>query len=257
MTHPVVSKAHELIMAGEIAEAESQLVAIAENQGDKALVSVLDEMAPKDLLAIMREFDSAKESVVNMLVSPEQFVDAIMLERKYGEPLERYVPRLRNTMNAVMHRSAAACTDILECLTEHDEGIRILADYFIDHYDSLRTFAFQGRFSDDPDLEKAMAPKRVSSFDTDDLDILEQGLELGDSMELSRPKMTRSEVADSDWMETAWVLRHDFEDSFELLIIEIQDRLLRELESAHPDAPERAAPAGASKPLDEEEESAI
>lgn len=257
MNHPAVIKAQALILAGEIAEAESQLVAIAEDQGDNALVSVLDEMAPKDLLAIMREFDSSKESLVNMLVSPEQFVEAILLERKYGEPLERYVPRLRNTMNAVMHRSPGDCIEILACLTEHDEGIRLLADYFTDHYDSLKTFAFQGRFIEDLDLEKAMAPKRVTSFDDDDLDILEQGLEMGDAVELSRPTMTRTEVADGDWMETAWVLRHDFEDSFELLIIEIQDRIRRELEAAHLPVPDDASEPGVPKPQDDEEESAI
>lgn len=257
MTHPAVIKTHALILAGEIAEAESQLVAIAETQGDHALVSVLDEIAPKDLLAIMREFDSSKESLVNLLVSPEQFVAAIMLERKYGEPLERYVPRLRNTMNAVMHRSASDCIEILECLTEHDEGVRILADYFSDHHEALLTFAFKGRFSDDLDLETAMAPKRVTSFDSDDLDILEQGLEAGDSVELSRPTMTRSEVADSDWMETAWVLRHDFEDSFELLIIEIQDRLRREIEASQPAAARTDGEPGLPKSLDDDEESAI
>lgn len=170
---------------------------------------------------------------------------------------ERYVPRLRNTMNAVMHRSAGDCVEILECLTEHDEGITLLADYFIDHYESLQNFAFHGRFNDDLDLEQAMAPKRVTSFDVDDLEILEQGLEAGDSVELSRPTMTRSEVADSDWMETAWVLRHDFEDSFELLIIEIKDRIRRELEVAHMPLPDDALEPGVPRPQDEDEESAI
>ena len=82
MTHPVIQQAKALILSGEIAEAESFLVAIAEKEGDHALVSVLDEMAPKDVLALMREFDTSKESVINLVVSPEQFVEAILLERK-------------------------------------------------------------------------------------------------------------------------------------------------------------------------------
>lgn len=257
MTHPVVIQTQALILAGEIAEAESQLVAIAETQGDQALVSVLDELAPKDLLAIMREFDSSKESVINLVVSPEQFVDAILLERKYGEPLEKYVPRLRNTMNAVMHRGAGACVEILECLTERDEGIRLLADYFTDYYDLLQNFAFHGRFEDDFDLEKAMAPKRTHSFDAEQFDEMEQGLEAGDSMELARPSMSRSEVADGDWMETAWVLRHEFQDSFELLIIEVQDRMRREMEAAHVPPPVETAEPGVPKIQEDEEESAI
>ena len=110
MTQLVIKQTQALILAGEISEAEANLVVLAEKEGDHALVEVLDEMAPKDVLAVMREFDASKESIVNMLVSPEQFVQAIMLERQYGEPIEKYVPRLRNTMNAVMHRTPGACS---------------------------------------------------------------------------------------------------------------------------------------------------
>lgn len=116
MNDLIIKQTHALIQAGEIAEAEANLVVIAEQEGDHALVEVLDEMAPKDVLAVMREFDASKESIINLVVSPEQFVQAIVLERQYGEPLERYVPRLRNTMNAVMHRNPGACAEALECL---------------------------------------------------------------------------------------------------------------------------------------------
>ena len=68
--------------------------------------------------------------------------------------------------------------------------------------------------------------------------------------------MSRSEVADGDWMETAWVLRHEFSDSFELLIIEIQDRLSRAAEAARMPLPESAEP-GVPKLDEDEEESAI
>ena len=88
-------------MAGDIAGAERTLVAVADQSGDHALVSVLDEMPPKDLLAVMREFDSSRESVVNMLVTPEQFARAIVLEKKYGD---RTGERLRAMVNAVIHR---------------------------------------------------------------------------------------------------------------------------------------------------------
>ena len=126
MTQLVIKQTRELILAGEISEAEANLVVLAEKEGDHALVEVLDEMAPKDVLAVMREYDASKESIVNLVVSPDQFVRAIVLERQYGEPIEKYVPRLRNTMNAVMHRSPGACSEVLDCLAEHDEGVRLL-----------------------------------------------------------------------------------------------------------------------------------
>jgi len=71
-----------------------------------------------------------------------------------------------------------------------------------------------------------------------------------------RVRMSRSEVADSDWMETAWVLRHEFSDTFELLIIEIQDRLHRAAEAAKMPLPESGEP-GVPKLDEDDEESAI
>ncbi|WP_079434855.1 hypothetical protein [Zoogloea sp. LCSB751] len=254
MSELVIKQTHALIQAGEIAEAEANLAVIAEQEGDHALVAVLDEMAPKDVLAVMREFDASKESVINLLVSPEQFVQAILLERQYGEPLEKYVPRLRNTMNAVMHRTGPSCAEVLECLAEHDEGVRLLADYFIDHYDSLLALAFHGVFEQEIDAEKAFAPKSAITWDAERVDELDQGLEIGDAVEMVRVRMSRSEVADSDWMETAWVLRHEFQDTFELLVIEIQDRLQRAAEAAR--LPAEAEP-GVPRLEEDDEESAI
>ena len=255
MNDLIIKQTHALIQAGEIAEAEANLAVIAEQEGDHALVEVLDEMAPKDVLAVMREFDASKESIINLVVSPEQFVQAIVLERQYGEPLERYVPRLRNTMNAVMHRSSGACAEVLDCLAEHDEGVRLLADYFTDYFDELQNLAFHGVFEQELDLERALAPKRVTSWDADQLDELEQGLEMGDAIEMSRVRLTRSEAADGDWQETAWVLRHEFPDTFELMIIEIQDRLRRAAEAAAPVV--EAAEPGVPRLDEDDEESAI
>lgn len=256
MTHPAIRKTRELILAGDISSAETHLATIAETEGDRALVNVLEEMAPKDVLAIMREFDSSKESVVNLLVTPEQFVQAVVLERLYGETLEEYAPRLRSTMNAVMYRSADACSDVLDRLAEHDEGVRVLADYFTDHYDALQSLAIYGEFEADPDLEALLAPKAANTWDAERVDELDQGLEAGDAMELAKVRLQRSEAADSDWMETAWVLRHEFPDTFALLIEEIQQRLARAREEA---AIQAQAPRVAPDMGDDEddEESAI
>ena len=256
MNDLIIKQTHALIQAGEIAEAEASLAVIAEQEGDHALVEVLDEMAPKDVLAVMREFDASKESIINLVVSPEQFVQAIVLERQYGEPIERYVPRLRNTMNAVMHRTAGACAEALECLAEHDEGVRVLADYFTDHYDSLQALAYHGVFEAEIDLEKALAPKSAATWDAERVDELDQGLEIGDAIEMVRVRIPRSEVADGDWMETAWVLRHEFPDTFELMIIEIQDRLRRAAEAAAAPVAEAAEP-GVPRLDEDDEESAI
>ena len=83
MNDLIIKQTHALIQAGEIAEAEANLAVIAEQEGDHALVEVLDEMAPKDVLAVMREYDTSKESIINMVVSPEQ------LQNPQGRSLTR------------------------------------------------------------------------------------------------------------------------------------------------------------------------
>ena len=147
-------------------------------------------------------------------------------------------------MNAVMHRTPGACSEVLDCLAEHDEGVRLLADYFIDHYDSLQALAYHGVFEAEVDLEKAFAPKSAITWDSERVDELDQGLEIGDAIEMVRVRMSRSEV------------RHEFSDTFELLIIEIQDRLHRAAEAARMPVAESSEP-GVPRFEDEDEESAI
>ncbi|MFD2273298.1 hypothetical protein ACFS07_25580 [Undibacterium arcticum] len=81
MSHSLVVKAANLVRAGDIAGAEFALVSLAETEGDRALVAVLEELPPKDLLAVIREYDTSKESVVNLLVTPEQFARAMVMEK--------------------------------------------------------------------------------------------------------------------------------------------------------------------------------
>ena len=49
------------------------LAELADTEGDGALMVVLDQLPPKDVLAVIREFDTSKESVVNLVITPEQF----------------------------------------------------------------------------------------------------------------------------------------------------------------------------------------
>ncbi|HSY25919.1 MAG TPA: hypothetical protein VK832_00285, partial [Burkholderiaceae bacterium] len=83
MSNSLVIKAASLIKAGDIAGAEFALVSLAEAEGDHALVAVLEELPPTDLLAVIREFDSSKESVINLLITPEQFARAVIIEKRY------------------------------------------------------------------------------------------------------------------------------------------------------------------------------
>lgn len=248
--HPVVLKSSQLILAGDIVGAENALVAIADQHGDHALVSILDELQPKDLLAIMREFDSSKESVVNMLVTPEQFARSIVLEKKYGE---RTSERLRAMMNAVMHRDGDTVYEYLEAIGNIEGGSETLADYFADHYDEVFSFSSSGSFV--PQLDPESDAKTHNTWLMEKIEEIDHGLAFGNSIENSRPLLTRSEVADGDWMETAWILRYELPDAFGDMMITLRDRAQSVLEMA-----DVASIPDAMSPTDttgDEEESAI
>jgi len=248
--HPVVLKSSQLILAGDIVGAERTLVAVADQHGDHALVSLLDDMPPKDLLAIMREFDSSKETIVNMLVTPEQFAHSIVLEKQYGD---RTSERLRAMMNAVIHRDAATVSEYLEAIANIDGGIATLADYFEDRYDELLSFATSGGFTPQYELESGV--QIHTTWLMEKLEELDESLGFGNFIENSRPLLSRSEVADGDWMETAWILRDELPDAFEELMIVLRDRVQKHVEALN--VALLAMTLDSGEPTGDEEESAI
>jgi len=249
--HPVVLKSSQLILAGDIAGAERALVAIADQEGDHALVSILDDMPPKDLLAVMREFDSSKESVVNMVVTPEQFARAIVLEKKYGD---RTGERLRAMMNAVIHRDSHTVCEYLEEIAETDGGSGTLADYFADRFDEVFSFASTGNFR--PQFDPDSVAKTHNTWLMEKIEEIDHGLGFGNSIENSRPLLSRSEIADGDWMETAWVLRYELPDAFEEVMLTLRDRVQKLLDQTD-DSPAALARNASGEAADDEEESAI
>jgi hypothetical protein len=204
-------------------------------------------MAPKDLLAVMREFDSSRESVVNMVVTPEQFARSIVLERKYGE---RTSERLRAMMNAVIHRDLTTVAEYLEAIADLEGGSQTLADYFEDRYDEIFSFATTGSFL--PQFDPDSGAKTHNTWLMEKIEEIDHGLGFGNSIENSRPLLSRSEIADGDWMETAWVLRYELPDAFEEVMIMLRDRAQKHLEEANA-APIPAAPEAGDASGDEEE----
>ncbi|MHB1053435.1 MAG: hypothetical protein ACYCZT_10260 [Thiobacillus sp.] len=249
--HPVVLKSSQLILAGDIVGAENALATIADEHGDHALVSILDELQPKDLLAVMREFDSSKESVVNMLVTPEQFARSIVLEKKYGD---RTSERLRAMMNAVIHRDYHSAHEYLEAIADIEGGSETLADYFADHYDEVFCFATSGSFL--PQIDPDSDVKTHTTWLMEKIEEIDHGLAFGNFIEDSRPLLSRSEIADGDWMETAWILRYELTDGFEEVMITLRDRAQKNLELL--ELSSISALLGSTDAAgDEEEESAI
>ena len=231
MTHPVVLKTSQLILAGDLQGAEKALVEIADNEGDYALVEVMNDIAPKDLLAVMRGFDGSKQSIVNMLVTPEQFARAVILETRYRDQTHA---ALHGMMNAVLYRDEDMTAEYLEAIGEIEGGYEVLANYFGERDDELLAFAMSGVFSEDFDAEHAHESKSISW-----------------------PKVPRSQIADHDWQETAWVLRYELSDIFEQIVITLRDRLQHRVEMLEEGEAEDSKPKSAPAAAMDDEESAL
>lgn len=196
----LIEKTQALIAAGDIVGAESVLTELADAEGDGALMVVLEQLPAKDILAVIREYDDSKESIVNLLITPQQFAHAVVIEKQYKDLTRTH---LRGMMNSVIFRDDAV--DAIEFLTaigDLEGGSEALADYFTEKWSRVEAFA------------------RSGTFDTveDDGEILsEQALYQSAYV---RPRVDLDEVADQDWMQMAWLLRHELPDLFiEMLIV--------------------------------------
>ena len=189
----LIAQTQSLIASGDIVGAESALVELADAEGDQALMVVLEQLPPKDLLAVIREYDTSRESVVNLLVTPAQFARAVVIEKQYKD-LSR--THLRGMMNAVIFRSDAQPLEFLTAIGDLEGGSEALADYFAERWARVEAFA------------------RTGTFDTVEEDgeiVSEDTLR---AQAYARPKLDQDEVADQDWMELAWLLRYEIPDLF-------------------------------------------
>ena len=195
----LIAKTQTLIAAGDIVGAEGALVELADAEGDAALMVVLEQLPAKDVLAIIREYDNSKESVVNLLVTPEQFARAVVIEKQYKDLTRTH---LRGMVNSIIFRSDADPLAFLTAVGDLEGGSDALADYFSEKWSRVEAFA------------------RGGSFDAmeDHGEMLSQDELLAKAYE--KPKLEQDEVADQDWMQLAWLLRYELPDLFiEMLLV--------------------------------------
>jgi len=189
----LISKTQSLIAAGDISGAESALVELADAEGDSALMVVLEQLPPKDILAVIREYDNSKESVVNLLVSPQQFARAVVIEKQYKD-LSR--THLRGMVNSVIFRAGGDPVEFLTAIGDLEGGSEALADYFAERWSRVEAFA------------------RTGLFDTaeDDGDMISEADLYANAY--AKPRIDEDEVADQDWMQMAYTLRYQCVDLF-------------------------------------------
>ena len=189
----LIEKTQLLIAAGDIVGAESALVELADAEGDAALMVVLDLLPPKDILAVIREYDNSKESVVNLLVTPEQFARAVVIEKQYKDLTRTH---LRGMMNAIIFREDADPLEFLTAIGDLEGGSEALADYFTEKWDRIEAFAFNASFDALKDTGELISKAELQA------------------RAYEKPRVDQDEIADHDWMELAWLLRYELPDLF-------------------------------------------
>jgi len=195
----LIEKTQSLIAAGDIVGAEFALVELADTEGDSALMVVLEQLPPKDILAVIREYDNSKESVVNLLVSPAQFARAVVIEKQYKD-LSR--THLRGMVNSIIFRDGAEPVEFLNAIGDLDGGSEALADYFSEKWSRVESFARTGIFDAMEDTGEILSKTALLAS------------------AYVKPRVEQDEIADRDWMELAWILRHECPDLFiEMLIV--------------------------------------
>lgn len=195
----LIEKTQALIAAGDIVGAESVLTELADAEGDGALMVVLEQLPAKDILAVIREYDDSKESIVNLLITPEQFAHAVVIEKQYKDLTRTH---LRGMMNSVIFRADGDPVEFLTAIGDLEGGSEALADYFTEKWSRIEAFA------------------RTGTFETveDDGEMLSEQALLQSAY--VRPKLELDEVADQDWMQMAWLLRYEVPDLFmEMLMV--------------------------------------
>jgi hypothetical protein len=195
----LIAKTQSLIAAGDIVAAEAALVELADEQGDNALMVVLEQLPPKDMLAVIREYDHSKESVINLLVTPAQFAKAVVIEKQYKD-LSR--THLRGMMNAIIFREGADPVEFLTHIGDLEGGAEALADYFSEKWSRIEAFAWTGVFDAVEDDGRMLSESALFAS------------------AYVKPKLDEDEVADQDWMQMAWILRYQCPDLFiEMLLV--------------------------------------
>jgi hypothetical protein len=179
----LIEQTRSLIAAGDITGAEAALTELADTDGDGALVVVLEQLAPKDILAVIREYDQSRESIINLLVTPGQFARAMVIEKQYKDLTHTH---LRGMVNSVVFRDEADPVEFLEAIALLEGGSEAMAN----------------------------------SFDTAEEDgemLSEQALF---ATAYAKPKLELDEIADQDWMQLAWLLRYQCPDLFiEMMLV--------------------------------------
>ena len=240
MTHAIVKAVSGMVFEGNIESAERALVSVADQEGDRALALVIEEMPAKDLVAILREHDAARGSIIGELISPKQFLAAVSLEREYRE---KGHDSLKGMINAVVFRDEDMTDEFIETLGSTENGVRALVDYFTDRHEEVEDFYRNGTFSELDGRDFSDIPAGADDLSWGELD--------GESR---RDLVRLDEVCDHDWKELAWRLRVEHYEIFREVLEILRRQRVETLAAAAAAARAAEAAAAAAAGDDDDDE---
>jgi hypothetical protein len=243
MTHPLVTTVSAMVFGGDIASAERALTVLADQEGDRALATVIEEMPARDLIAILREHDSSKSSIISELISPGQFVAAVTLERDYGD---RSHEVLRGMINATVFADEDRTDAFIEALGASEAGLQALADYCSDRHEDIERFLRNGTFSHQEGDEIEGIPTSNADLDEGELDAAGR-----------REVVTLREVQDQDWRELVWRLRVEHYEIFRDVLEMLRARHHKALAEPPPPPPMAAGGPGAPAAAADDEDDVL
>jgi hypothetical protein len=199
----LIEKTQSLIAVGDIVGAEAALVELADAEGDAALMVVLNQLPAKDILAVIREYDNSKESIINLMITPEQFARAVVIEKQYKDLSHTH---LRGMMNSIIFREDADPVEFLSAIGDLEGGSEALADYFAEKWSRVESFARTGSFDATEDYGEILSEAALLAC------------------AYIKPVLDQDEIADQDWMQLAWLLRYECPELFIETIFVLRDK---------------------------------
>uniref|UniRef100_E6QLZ9 Uncharacterized protein n=1 Tax=mine drainage metagenome TaxID=410659 RepID=E6QLZ9_9ZZZZ len=230
--------AEYLEFGGDPARAGKDIQSFADQQGDAAVLAIIDKLSDMDLSGILRQYDLTHTSPIQQVISPDRFAALVELEHKYapGDYAE-----LRGMLTGVLFAESddtddKHTTDCLEAMIWQPHAMELLAGMFVRHAeDGILNFWLYGSFlvtvtDADNDLWlrdclnghitldlNVVRSRAAHSFgDYPDLD--EEGLPHGSEFVESD---TRFGMTDGDLQQLCWLLREHQEDFFMDMMLQV------------------------------------
>ena len=210
-----------------VAYAETRLALIAEKHGDQELAVIVGKLPPADVLAIVRECDSGKPSILHGFITPEKFGEIIRLESQYGIGQSMATSYANGMISAIIfgessNQPNATPAEFLREMFKSEEGTK-----------EFMKFVLPLATGEDEDLTHRR--EKIVHF-----------LKFGTYDLMSEEPDGPNDNDDMSWQQAIKVIRNELPDELELFIIALGDYKNRESFAA-PKTPEQKPVATGKK----------